>query len=156
MWYAQLDASGIFFMFLSMNDFLPGCLFALVVIKCFMIGVNVWWVYLAPWNIPRAISVLTLGNNVISYCIMDWIGYGKNSFLSWRFRKCVILDSWYIFLEILLHKAVTWLDQERLQSMVTPKTLWLSTSLTVWFSMEIGGHYKGKHCLLCLVVISIN
>ena len=34
-----------FFMFLSMNDFLPGCLFAVVVIKCFMIGVNVWWVY---------------------------------------------------------------------------------------------------------------
>ena len=23
------------------NDFLPGCLFAVVVIKCFMIGVNV-------------------------------------------------------------------------------------------------------------------
>ena len=31
----------VFFMFLSMNDFLPGCLFAVVVIKCFMIGVNV-------------------------------------------------------------------------------------------------------------------
>ena len=30
-----------FFMFLSMNDFLPRCLFAVVVIKCFMIGVNV-------------------------------------------------------------------------------------------------------------------
>ena len=29
------------FMFLSMNDCLPGCLFAVVVIKCFMIGVNV-------------------------------------------------------------------------------------------------------------------
>ena len=29
-----------FLMFLSMNDFLPRCLFA-VVIKCFMIGVNV-------------------------------------------------------------------------------------------------------------------
>ena len=28
------------FMCLSMNDLLPGCLFA-VVIKCFMIGVNV-------------------------------------------------------------------------------------------------------------------
>ena len=28
-------------MLLSMNDFLPGCLFAVVVIKCFMIGVNV-------------------------------------------------------------------------------------------------------------------
>ena len=28
-------------MFLSMNDFSPGCLFALVVIKCFTIGVNV-------------------------------------------------------------------------------------------------------------------
>ena len=30
-----------FLMFLSMNYFLPGCLFAVVVIKCFMIGVNV-------------------------------------------------------------------------------------------------------------------
>ena len=36
--YAQLDAVG-FFMFVSMNDFLPGCLFD-VVIQCFMIGVN--------------------------------------------------------------------------------------------------------------------
>ena len=26
---------------LSVNDFLPGCLFAVVVIKCCMIGVNV-------------------------------------------------------------------------------------------------------------------
>ena len=31
----------MFTLFLSMNDFLPGCLFAVVVIKCFMIGVNV-------------------------------------------------------------------------------------------------------------------
>ena len=30
-----------FFMFLSMNDFLPGCLFAVVVIKCLLIGGNV-------------------------------------------------------------------------------------------------------------------
>ena len=29
-------------MFLSMNDFLQACLFVVVVIKCFMIGVNVW------------------------------------------------------------------------------------------------------------------
>ena len=40
--------------------------------KCFMTGVNVWWVHLAPQNIPRAISVLTLGNKVILYyyCIV--------------------------------------------------------------------------------------
>ena len=55
---------------LSMKDVLPGCLFALVVIKCFMTGVNVWWVYLAPQNIPRAMNVLTLGNTVILYCII--------------------------------------------------------------------------------------
>ena len=36
--YAQLDASGIFS---SMGMTLPGCLFAVVVIKCLMIGVNV-------------------------------------------------------------------------------------------------------------------
>ena len=28
-------------MLLSMNDLLPGCLFAVVAVKCFMIGVNV-------------------------------------------------------------------------------------------------------------------
>ena len=31
--------------------------------------------------------------------------------------------------------------------MVTPKTLWLSTLLTVWFLMEVGGHFKGKFSL---------
>ena len=30
----------------------------------FMIGVNVWWVYLVPQNIPSA-TVLTLGNKVV-------------------------------------------------------------------------------------------
>ena len=30
-----------FLMFSSMNDFLPGCLLAVVVIKCFLVGVNV-------------------------------------------------------------------------------------------------------------------
>ena len=56
-------------MFLSINDFLPGSVFAVVVIKCFMIGVNVSWVYLEPQNISRAISVLTLDNKVI-LCIV--------------------------------------------------------------------------------------
>ena len=32
-----------------------------------MIGVNVWWVYLAPQNIPRAIGILTHGNKVVLY-----------------------------------------------------------------------------------------
>ena len=40
-----------------------------VIYWCFWIGVNVWWVYLAPQNIPSAI-VLTLGNIVILYCIV--------------------------------------------------------------------------------------
>ena len=39
-------------------------------ILCFMIRVNVWWVYLAPQNIPRTISVLTLGNKVILYIVL--------------------------------------------------------------------------------------
>ena len=68
MWYAQLGANGIFSCFyLRMIFYQDVCLFA-VVIKYFMIGVNVWWVYLAPKNIPRAISVLALGNKVILYC----------------------------------------------------------------------------------------
>ena len=57
--------------FIQKKYFLPGCLFAVVVIKCFMIGVNVWRVYLAPQNIPRAISVLTLGNKVLLYFALN-------------------------------------------------------------------------------------
>ena len=60
--------------FLFMNDFLLGSLFAVVVNKCFMIGVNVWWVYLTPQNIPRAVSVLTLGNKVVLYRILYNLG----------------------------------------------------------------------------------
>ena len=77
MWYAQLDASVIFSCFyLWMTFYQDFFLFAVVVIKCFMIGVNVWWVYLAPKSIPRTISILTLGNKVILcivlYCIVMW------------------------------------------------------------------------------------
>ena len=36
--------------------------------KTFVIGVNVWWVYLEPQNIPNAI-VLTFGSKVVLYCI---------------------------------------------------------------------------------------
>ena len=60
-----------FFMFLSMNDFLPGCLFA--VVSCNLMFYDwsecVVKLYLAPQNIPHAI-VLTLGNKVILYCIV--------------------------------------------------------------------------------------
>ena len=60
-----------FFMFLSVNDFLPGCLFAVVVIKCFYDWSECVMSDLAPQNIPRAISVLTLGNKVVLYCYSD-------------------------------------------------------------------------------------
>ena len=80
----------LFFFFLSMNDFLPGCLFA-VVIKCFMIGVNVWWVYLAPQNIPRANSVLTLGNKVILY------KRGSAERSSLKGRERAIVNHWDCF-----------------------------------------------------------
>ena len=79
MWYAQLDASGIFsccYLWITFyQDFVVAVVVvSVVVIKCFMIGVTVWWVYLAPQNIPRAISVLTLGNKVILYCIsLSWL-----------------------------------------------------------------------------------
>ena len=69
MWYAQLDASGIFSCCYLWMTFYPELFCFAVVIKCFMIGVNVWCVYLAPQNIPHAISVLTLGNKVV-YCIL--------------------------------------------------------------------------------------
>ena len=67
-----------------------------------MIGVNVWWVYMAPQNIPRAISVLTLDNKVVLYwpqvqdsttelsllaiCVLiddnkeGWVGYHNNNY----------------------------------------------------------------------------
>ena len=52
--------------FLSMNDFLPGCLFVLVVIKCFMIGVNVNWS-------ECVISVLgTTKHSSCNQCIDTW------------------------------------------------------------------------------------
>ena len=35
-----------------------------LLLSYFIIGVNVWWVYLAPHNIPRA-TVLTLGNKAV-------------------------------------------------------------------------------------------
>ena len=89
MWCAQLGASWIFLScFYLWMTFLPGCLFAVVVIKCFMIGVNVWWVYLAPQNIPRAISVLTLGNKVILYCIVSVCAAWAKSLLCLS-RLCV-------------------------------------------------------------------
>ena len=91
MWYAQLDASGIFSRcYLWMTFYLDFCLFvAVVVIKCFMIGVNVWWVYLAPQNIPRAISVLTLGNKVVLYCIVRTTRH----FSSWTSRSVTATDN---------------------------------------------------------------
>ena len=60
-----------FLLYLFMNDFLPGRLmFAAVVIQwCFMIGVNVSCVYVAPQNIPSAIA-LTHGNNVVLHRII--------------------------------------------------------------------------------------
>ena len=66
---------------------------AVVVIKCFMIGVNVWWVYLAPQNIPRAISVLTLGNKVILYCIVI-LFWSHCKWHFWSQRKEVSFTMW--------------------------------------------------------------
>ena len=56
----------VFFMFLSMNDFLPGCLFAVVVIKCFMIGMCDE----CTWHHKTfLVQSVTLGNKVILlYC----------------------------------------------------------------------------------------
>ena len=47
-----------------MNDVLPRCFFAVVLQWCFTTGVNVWWVCLAPQNIPSAI-VLTVAYKVV-------------------------------------------------------------------------------------------
>ena len=35
-----------------------------------MIGVNVWWDYLAPQNIPSVVT-LTLGSEVVLYCVFE-------------------------------------------------------------------------------------
>ena len=43
-----------------------------------MIVVNVWWVYLAPKNIPSAV-VLTLGNKVVS-CIFPQLAVSSDTF----------------------------------------------------------------------------
>ena len=60
MWYAQIDVSWISHIFIY--KWLFTWLFVCCCCnQCFMIGVNVWWVYLAPQHISSAI-VLTLGN----------------------------------------------------------------------------------------------
>ena len=70
-----------FHMYLFMNEFLSGCVFAVVVIQwCFMIGVNVWWVYLAPQNIPSA--------NWIETCQYIFIVFVENS------PKCEYLNTY--------------------------------------------------------------
>ena len=43
----------------------------------FITGVNAWWVYLAPQNIPSAI-VLTLGNAVVLLCFVCVIVYKED------------------------------------------------------------------------------
>ena len=42
-----------------------------------MTGVNTWWVYLAPQNIPSA-SVLSLGNTVVLFCSVRVIVYKED------------------------------------------------------------------------------
>ena len=49
-----------FLMHLFMDDFLPGCLFAVVILLCFMIGMNVWWVYMQLYS-------HYFGNKVVLY-----------------------------------------------------------------------------------------
>ena len=60
-----------------------------------MIGVNVWWVHLAQWNIPSA-TVLTLGHKVVlNYYIVNE-GCGGLLFKS-RMRPVFwdsVVDSW--------------------------------------------------------------
>ena len=100
MWYAQLDASGIFsccYLWITFyQDFVVVVVVAVVVIKCFMIGVTVWWVYLAAQNTPRAISVLTLGNKVILYCIsLSWLVMNFVDVCSpFTVRACKMLIVW--------------------------------------------------------------
>ena len=79
MWYTQLDVSWIFHVFIYEWIFTQFCCCNLMM---FTIGVNVWWTYLAPQNIPSAI-VLTFGNTVV--CIFSSfasIFYGHFSALS--------------------------------------------------------------------------
>ena len=56
--------------------------FAVVAIICFMIGMNMWWVYLVPQNSPCGIT-LTLGNKVVLYSI----NFYKHIFL-WKVPHC--------------------------------------------------------------------
>ena len=58
-WHSQRRSHAV-----SIVHLLPRCLFAVVIYWCFMIGMNVWWVYLASQNIPCA-AVLRLGNRVV-------------------------------------------------------------------------------------------
>ena len=93
----------------------------------------------------------------------DWIWTWKNSFLAWRFRKCLILDKTANFggNNFTIQEAVSGLNLQRLLSIVRPRIVncrlgGCSTSLPFCLSMEIGVHFKVKCCLFRLVVISIN
>ena len=54
-----------------------------------MIGVTLWWVYLAPQNIPGAI-VLTFGSKILLFCIVLW--WSIKEFCEWRVvdNKCIL------------------------------------------------------------------
>ena len=125
-------------MFLSMNDFLPRCLFAVVVIICFMIGVNVWWVYQAPQNIPPAISVLILGNKVVLFFIHHLLvsfhrplslfpastvcctPSSSHSWISWRLQNTEVWGA--VFAIVLGHSAHHEQPPYATATFVTPTT----------------------------------
>ena len=52
-----------------------------------MIGVNVWWVYLAPQHISRAIVLMILGNEVVLYCMFFSLFFYLKTSLYARVRK---------------------------------------------------------------------
>ena len=49
-----------------------------------MTGVDVWWVYLALQNIPYA-TVLSLGNNIVLYCIVSLYCSWLYNAYKWKF-----------------------------------------------------------------------
>ena len=59
-------------MYLFMNDFTRMFICCCCSLFFFMIGVNVWRVYLAPQNIPSATG-LTPGNKVVLYCFFAFV-----------------------------------------------------------------------------------
>ena len=125
MWYAQLDASGIFhvfiYIYIYMNDFLPGCLFAVVVINVLWLE---WMCDECTWHHKTFLVQSVYWHLAIKlYCI---VFVGELAFTN-MFCLTITGRRWYIIYSITIRKEMVWsctedtgLSQRRLVGQPSP------------------------------------